>query len=96
MLHTFKLPLQLSQERSAFLKRVVAVYMLKLFTERCHSARSQIAEAEAGIRVAESKLVQARGGEQQAHAELQTAQTGPQQVTAMKAQQPTSVPSRLR
>ena len=49
------------------------------------SSRSQIAEAEAGIRVAESKLVQARAGEQQAHAELQTAQTGPQQVTATKA-----------
>jgi membrane fusion protein (multidrug efflux system) len=49
------------------------------------SARSQIAEAEAGIRVAESRLVQARAGEQQAHAELQTAQTGPQQVTATKA-----------
>ncbi len=49
------------------------------------SARSQIAEAEAGIRVADSRLVQARAGEQQAHAELQTAQTGPQQVTATKA-----------
>jgi membrane fusion protein (multidrug efflux system) len=49
------------------------------------SARSQIAEAEAGIRVAQSKVVQARAGEQQAHAELQTAQTGPQQVTATKA-----------
>ena len=32
------------------------------------SARSQVAEAEAGIRVAESRLVQARAGEQQAHA----------------------------
>jgi membrane fusion protein, multidrug efflux system len=49
------------------------------------SARSQIAEADAGIRVAESKLAQARAGEQQAHAELQTAQTGPQQVAATKA-----------
>jgi membrane fusion protein (multidrug efflux system) len=49
------------------------------------SSRSQIAEAEAGIRVAESKLVQARAGEQQAHAGLQTAQTGPQQVAATKA-----------
>jgi membrane fusion protein (multidrug efflux system) len=49
------------------------------------SARSQIAEAEAGIRVAESKLAQARTGEQQANAELQTAQTGPSQVTATKA-----------
>lgn len=49
------------------------------------SARSQIAEAEAGIRVAESRLVQARAGEQQAHAELQSAQTAPQQVTATKA-----------
>jgi membrane fusion protein (multidrug efflux system) len=49
------------------------------------SARSQVAEAEAGIRVAESKLTQARAGAEQAHAELQTAETGPQQVNAMKA-----------
>ena len=49
------------------------------------SARSQIAEADAGIRVAESKLSQAHAGEEQARAELQTAQTGPQQVTATKA-----------
>ena len=49
------------------------------------SARSQITEAEAGIRVAESRLLQAQAGEQQAHAELNTAQTGPQQVAATKA-----------
>ncbi len=49
------------------------------------SMRSQVAEAEAGIRVAESKLAQARAGEQQAHAEMQTAQTGPSQVKATKA-----------
>jgi membrane fusion protein (multidrug efflux system) len=49
------------------------------------SARSQVAEAEAGIRVAESKLTQARAGAEQAHAELQTAETGPQQVNATKA-----------
>jgi membrane fusion protein (multidrug efflux system) len=49
------------------------------------SARSQVAEAEAGIRVAESKLAQARIGEQQAHAELQTAQTAPSQIAATKA-----------
>jgi membrane fusion protein (multidrug efflux system) len=49
------------------------------------SARSQIAEAEAGIRVAESKLVQSQAGEQQAHAELQTAQTGPSQIQATQA-----------
>ena len=49
------------------------------------SSRSQVVEAEAGIRVAESKLVQARASSEQAHAELQTAQTGPQQVNAMKA-----------
>jgi membrane fusion protein (multidrug efflux system) len=49
------------------------------------AARSQVAEAEAGLRVAESKLAQARAGESQAHAELQTAQTGPSQVTATKA-----------
>ena len=49
------------------------------------SARSQVTEAEAGIRVAESKLIQGRAGEQQAQAELKTAETGPSQVTAIKA-----------
>jgi len=49
------------------------------------SARSQVAEAEAGIRVGESKLTQARAGTEQAHAELQNAQTGPQQVNVIKA-----------
>jgi membrane fusion protein (multidrug efflux system) len=49
------------------------------------SARSMVAEAEAGVRVAESKLAQARAGETQANAELQTAQTGPSQITATKA-----------
>jgi membrane fusion protein, multidrug efflux system len=49
------------------------------------SARSQVAEAEAGIRVAESRLAQARAAEQQAHAELRSAQTAPQQVAATKA-----------
>src|SRR2546422_541903 len=49
------------------------------------SARSQVVEAEAGIRVAEGRLTQARGGEQQAHAAMQAAATGPQQVTATRA-----------
>jgi membrane fusion protein (multidrug efflux system) len=49
------------------------------------SARSQVVEAEAGIRVAESRLAQARAAEQQANAELATAQTGPSQVAATKA-----------
>ncbi|MCU1384941.1 MAG: Secretion protein HlyD [Acidobacteria bacterium] len=49
------------------------------------SARSMVAEAEAGLRVAESKLAQAQAGESQAHAELATAQTGPSQITATKA-----------
>ena len=49
------------------------------------SVRSQVAEAEAGIRVAESKLAQARAGEQQAHAELQSAQTAPSQIAATRA-----------
>ena len=49
------------------------------------SARSQVAEAEAGVRVAESRLTQARAGQQQAHAELETAQTAPQQIAAIKA-----------
>ena len=51
------------------------------------SARSQIAEAEAGIRVAESKLVESRAGEQQARAELSGAETGPEQVNAIKARE---------
>jgi len=49
------------------------------------SARSQVAEAEAGIRVTESKVTQARAGEQQAQAELNTAQTAPSQIAATKA-----------
>jgi membrane fusion protein, multidrug efflux system len=49
------------------------------------STRSQIAEADAGIRVAESKLMQARAGTEQAQAELRTAQTGPEQIAATKA-----------
>jgi membrane fusion protein, multidrug efflux system len=49
------------------------------------SARSQVTEAEAGIRVAESRLVQARAGADRARADLSTAQTGPEQVTAMRA-----------
>ncbi|MBI3403785.1 MAG: HlyD family secretion protein [Acidobacteria bacterium] len=49
------------------------------------SARSQVVEAEAGIRVAESRLAQARAAEQQANAELATAETGPSQVAATKA-----------
>ena len=49
------------------------------------STRSQVAEAEAGIRVAESKLAQSRAGEQQAHAELQSAQTAPSQIAATRA-----------
>jgi membrane fusion protein (multidrug efflux system) len=49
------------------------------------SARSQVVEAEAGIRVAESRLAQARAAEQQAHAELRTAQTAPEQVAAIRA-----------
>jgi membrane fusion protein (multidrug efflux system) len=49
------------------------------------SGRSQVAEAEAGIRVAESKLAQSHAGEDQARAEMQTAQTGPSQVAATKA-----------
>ena len=49
------------------------------------SARSQVAEAEAGIRVAESRLAQAHAGEQQAGAELRTAETGPSQITVTKA-----------
>jgi membrane fusion protein (multidrug efflux system) len=49
------------------------------------SARSQVAEAEAGIRVAESKLAQSKAGEDSARAEMQTAQTGPSQVAATRA-----------
>ena len=49
------------------------------------SAKSQVVEAQAGIRVAESRLVQARAGEQQAQAGLRSAQTAPEQMTAMRA-----------
>ena len=49
------------------------------------SARSQIVEAEAGIRVAESRLIQSRGVEQQAQASLRSAQTAPEQIAVMKA-----------
>jgi membrane fusion protein (multidrug efflux system) len=49
------------------------------------TAKSQIAEAEAGILMAESRQVQARAGEQQARAALATAQTGPEQIAATKA-----------
>ena len=48
-------------------------------------ARSQVAEADAGIRVAESRLAQARAVEQQAHAGLKSAQTVPEKMTAIKA-----------
>ncbi len=54
-------------------------------TAAADTARSQIAEAEAGIRVAESRLAQTRAGAQQAHAELATAQTGPSQIAATRA-----------
>jgi len=49
------------------------------------SARSQVIEAQAGIRVAQSRLVAARVSEQQAHASLRTAQTAPQQVSATQS-----------
>jgi len=49
------------------------------------STRSQVAESEAGVRVAESKVTQAGAGAEQAHAELRTAETGPQQVSMIKA-----------
>lgn len=49
------------------------------------STKSQVAEAEAGIRVAESRLSQMRAGEQQARASLRGAQTAPEQVAATKA-----------
>lgn len=54
-------------------------------TAAAESARSQVAEAEAGIRVAESRLAQARAGEESAHADLRTAQSAPQLVAASKA-----------
>jgi membrane fusion protein (multidrug efflux system) len=49
------------------------------------SSRSQVAEAEAGLRVAESKLAQSKAGEEQARAEMATAQTAPSQIAATKA-----------
>ena len=49
------------------------------------SARSLVAEADVGIRVAESRLLQARAVEQQSHAALRSAQTVPEQMAAIKA-----------
>jgi membrane fusion protein (multidrug efflux system) len=49
------------------------------------SARAQIAEADAGVRVAESRLAQSRVGEARARAELRGAETAPEQVAATKA-----------
>ena len=49
------------------------------------SAVSLVAEAQAGIRVADTRLVQARAIEQQAQAGLRTAQTAPQQIAATRA-----------
>ncbi|MQA29974.1 MAG: HlyD family efflux transporter periplasmic adaptor subunit [Luteitalea sp.] len=49
------------------------------------TARAQIAEAEAGIRVSESRRAQAQVGEQQARTSLRTARTAPNQVTATRA-----------
>jgi membrane fusion protein (multidrug efflux system) len=49
------------------------------------TARSQIAEAEAGIHMSESRLAQAKSVEEQARAGLRTAQTGPEQVAATRA-----------
>ena len=54
-------------------------------TASADSSRSQVVEAEAGIRVAQSRLTQSRVGEQQAHAGLRTAQTAPEQVAATRA-----------
>ena len=49
------------------------------------TAKSQVLEAETGIRAAESRLVQARSGVKTAQASLRSAETGPEQVTATKA-----------
>ena len=49
------------------------------------SARSQVAEAEAGVPVSESHLLQARAQAQQAQATLRSAETAPQQMTQMRA-----------
>ena len=49
------------------------------------SVKSQIVEAEAGIRVAEVRHAQAKTGESQAQASLRSAQTAPQQVAAVQA-----------
>jgi membrane fusion protein (multidrug efflux system) len=49
------------------------------------STRSQVLEAEAGIRVAESRLKQSSAVEHQARAGLSSAQTVPEQMTATRA-----------
>jgi membrane fusion protein (multidrug efflux system) len=49
------------------------------------AAKSQVVEAETGIRAAESRLVQARTGVKTAEAGLRNAQTAPQQISAIEA-----------
>ncbi len=49
------------------------------------SAKSQIGEAETGIRVAESRLVQAKAVETQMRSSLRGAETEPEQMAATKA-----------
>jgi membrane fusion protein (multidrug efflux system) len=49
------------------------------------TARAQILEAEAAVRMSESRQAQAQAGEAQARAVLRNAQTGPEQVTAIRA-----------
>ncbi len=49
------------------------------------SARSQVAEADLGIRLAETRVLQARAAQQQAAAQLRGAETAPDQVAAMRA-----------
>jgi membrane fusion protein, multidrug efflux system len=49
------------------------------------SVKSQIVEAEAGIRVAEVRITQAKTGESHAQASLRSARTAPQQVAAVEA-----------
>jgi membrane fusion protein (multidrug efflux system) len=48
-------------------------------------AKSQVTEAETGVRVAESRLVQAQAGVMPARAQMRSAQTGPDQIQAIRA-----------
>lgn len=64
-------------------------------TAAADSARSQMREAEVGIRAAEARLAQSRVSASRASNELRTAQTAPEQVVAIRARA-TSADARVK